>query len=189
MIKWIFHLEGTGCRFSVNKTLTVVLGSNHNFKVSRPQQKNGNSLLRAFCPLLILARSSEWYIVGIWEEKSASLSASHTCRCQVWGTSSHGPSQVESDFSLHVRLVRIAVVFVALCREEVLYLQQCLGFPPPLPYRPLMHPPPCSCSLFRCDTQHLHPCPHVLVLWFVLCSFHTSLPLVEKIHHSGAAGE
>lgn len=32
VIKWIFHLEGTGCRFCVNKTITVVLGSNHNFK-------------------------------------------------------------------------------------------------------------------------------------------------------------
>lgn len=131
MIKWIFHLEGTGCRFYVNKTITVVLGSNHNFKVSRPQQRSGNSLLRAFCPLLILARSSEWHIVGIWE-KSCLLVCQPHMQCQVWGTSSHGPTQVESDFSLHIQLVRIAVVFVVLCPEEVLYLQKCLGFPPPL---------------------------------------------------------
>ncbi|EDL26358.1 ELOVL family member 5, elongation of long chain fatty acids (yeast), isoform CRA_b [Mus musculus] len=42
--------------------------------------------------------------------------------------------------------------------------------------------------IFWCDTQQLHPCPHVLVLWSVLHPVHASLPLVEKVHHSRAAG-
>ncbi|XP_070442335.1 very long chain fatty acid elongase 5 isoform X4 [Equus przewalskii] len=41
--------------------------------------------------------------------------------------------------------------------------------------------------LFWCHTEQLHPCPHVLVLWSVVHPFHASVPLVEEVHHSGAA--
>lgn len=136
--------------------------------------------------------------------ESASWCANHTCRCQVWGTSSHG----RVNWPLGLRCPgghlpcppKWKVIFIT--RPSSPYscgvccpLSRGRSLPPkvswisPTSYKPLMHPPICPCSLFRRDTQHLHPRPHVLILRFVLCSFLTSLPLVEKIHHSGAAGE
>lgn len=47
----------------------------------------------------------------------------------------------------------------------------------------------CCFSLFRCHTEQLYPCPHVLLLRIVGCSSDASLSVVEEVHHSGAAGE